>query len=292
MKKFIATIVVSMLLFICTLISSLYYEDLCNQYITDKNYAFVCVEQSEYYDLSNEDYVKGTYYVEDNQIAEEKNIHKKVNTSLVIVDFSLNDILGIGAELLEFDANGCVVSSAFAEELFGSNDVIGLSVLVKNKNYSIRAVFNADDKMIIVQREKKVAGDWMLIESKEISGIVIDVNEEMYRGQYVYKITSNHGFEYDNFYYASDYINLIPECNLPAKLSDFEKWSTIMEEWKDISDRQSYHRKDVIETFYYRLGNKIQRYRLIIIISSVLFIMVCIKCIFIYRNEKGKVMVN
>lgn len=287
MKKLIAAIVVSVLSFICILVSMFYYLDLCNQYMSDKNYAFVCVEQSEYYDLSNEEYVRGTYYVEENQIAEENNIHKKVNTSLIIVDFSLNDMFGIGTELLEFDENGCIISSVLADELFGSNDVIGLSVTVKNKNYSVRSVFFANDKMIILHCEKKVDGDWALIGSKEVSGIVLDVSDEMYRGQYVEKFCSNHGFDY-NYYYVSDYINIFPDSDLPAKLSDFEKWSTMMEEWKDISDRKNYHREDVVETFYYRIGNKLQRYRIIILISSILFITCCIKFVFIYRKQKKK----
>jgi len=288
MKEYIATIVVAMLSFICTLISFYYYVDLSNQYVTDKKYAFVCMKRYEHQGLPSEEYFKGTYYIEDNQIAEEKSIQKKVSTSLIIIDFSLNDMFGVGVELLEYDTNGCIISSSLADELFGSQDVNGLSVFVMKKNYSIRAVFPADDKMIIVQQDNKKDGAWGSVSDAEISGVIINVSEEVYKGQNIDAICTNYGIDKGNYYYISDYLNMIPGCVLPVKLSDFEKWSTMMEEWKKIWDRQTYHREDVIETFYYRLGNKLQGYRLISLIFAVLFLISCIKCIFIYRKRNGK----
>ncbi|MGN0154142.1 MAG: ABC transporter permease [Lachnospiraceae bacterium] len=286
MKKSRAAIAVCMASFTCMLVFAVYYVDLHGRYKTDRDYAFVCVEKDGYHDLKKEDYVKGTYLTEENQTAEAGSIHKKVDTTLVTVDFSPEDIFGAGAGFTQQDTEGCMLSSTLADRLFGDRNITGLLVTVKGKNYPVRTVFESEEVMMIVQRGHTGGGDWALMESRSISGVVLDVSEEMYRGQYAEEFSIRHNTEGSSYYYASDYLNILPGLEFPAKWSDFDIWSEWEEELHAISERRVYHNKDVVETFYYRIYNKLQGYRMLIAITAILFAVSVIKCISIYRKRK------
>ena len=141
MKKGMAAGMICVLSFVCMGIVFPLYKDETDSYKQDKNYAYVCVQQSDYQDMADEEYVAGTYWVERNQTVE--NNEREGKTSAVTVDFPVQDMLGITASLPTQDKDGCVVSSTLADELFGSEDIVGCRVMWQEKEYYIGRYFPA-----------------------------------------------------------------------------------------------------------------------------------------------------
>lgn len=277
MKKRMAVGMICVLSFVCIGIVFTLYKDETDSYKQDKNYAYVCVQQSDYQDMADEDYVVGTYWMERDQMVEQ-NV-RKAETSVVTVDFSIQDMFGISASLPAQDKDGCVVSSTLADELFGNEDIIGSRVTLQEKEYYIRSVFASRESMLIVQRQNRANSDWALVEHKQISGVVLTVDEEAYRGQYMEQWCKRHNIGTDNGYYVTDYLNVLPHFELPAKWSQFSMWSSLIEQWKDITDRKRYQCKDELEIFYAVLGNRLQTYRRILMIAGTVFIVTFLECI-------------
>ena len=279
MKKGMAAGMICVLSFVCMGIVFPLYKDETDSYKQDKNYAYVCVQQSDYQDMADEEYVAGTYWVERNQTVE--NNEREGKTSAVTVDFPVQDMLGITASLPTQDKDGCVVSSTLADELFGSEDIVGCRVMWQEKEYYIRSVFSGRESMLIVQRQSSGTGDWALVEHKQISGVVLTVTEEAYRGQYMELLSNRHNMSVGHGYYVTDYLNVLPNFELPAKWSQFSTWSSLIEQWKNMTDRKRYQCKDEIETFYDALGDRLQTYRSILMIAGIVFIVTLLRCIYI-----------
>lgn len=279
MKKNRVTIAVCITSFLCMFVFVVRYANLRDSYRRDRDYAFVCEEQEEYHNLEQEDHVTGTYLVEENLTAEARSIHKKAEVALVTMDFSPEDIFKTEAGFTRQDTDGCMLSSTLADKLFGDRNITGLSVAVKEKTYLVRAVFELEEPVMIVQCGSTGGKNEALMENRSISGAVLDVSDEMYRGQYAEEFGIRHNTGFDSYYYASDYLNILPRLELPAKWSDFDIWSKWAGEVRAISDRRTYHNKDVVETFYYRIYNKLRGYRMVITISAVLFAVFVIWCI-------------
>lgn len=277
MKKRMAVGMICVLSFVCIGIVFTLYKDETDSYKQDKNYAYVCVQQSDYQDMADEDYVVGTYWMERDQMVEQNG--RKAETSVVTVDFSIQDMFGISASLPAQDKNGCVVSSTLADELFGNEDIIGSRVTLQEKEYYIRSVFASRESMLIVQRQNRGNSDWALVEHKQIGGVVLTVAEEAYRGQYMEQWCNRHNISTDNGYYVTDYLNVLPHFELPAKWSQFSMWNSLIEQWKNMTDRKRYQCKDELEIFYDVLGNRLQTYRRILMIAGTVFIVTFLECI-------------
>lgn len=277
MKKRMAVGMICVLSFVCIGIVFTLYKDETDSYKQDKNYAYVCVQQSDYQDMADEDYVVGTYWMERDQMVEQNG--RKAETSVVTVDFSIQDMFGISASLPAQDKNGCVVSSTLADELFGNEDIIGSRVTLQEKEYYIRSVFASRESMLIVQRQNRGNSDWALVEHKQIGGVVLTVAEEAYRGQYMEQWCNRHNISTDNGYYVTDYLNVLPHFEFPAKWSQFSMWSSLIEQWKNMTDRKRYQCKDELEIFYDVLGNRLQTYRRILMIAGTVFIVTFLECI-------------
>ena len=288
MKRNRAAVVVCIAAFICMVFFAVRYVDLRGRYKMDKAYAFVCVEQDGYHDLQKEEHVKGTYLAEGNLMVEADSIHKKAETTLLTVNFSPEDIFGAGTGFIQQDTEGCMLSSVLADRLFGNRNIIGLLVAVNGKKYPVRTVFDSEDAIMIIQCEHTDDVNWGLMKSRSISGVVLDVSDEMYRGQYAEEVGVRHNIGVDSYYYVSDYLDIFPKLGLPTKLSDFDIWSKWSNELHIISDRRTYHNKDIIETFYYRIYNKLQGYRMDILIACILFAIAFIKCISDQRRSAEK----
>lgn len=68
---------------------------------------------------------------------------------------------------------------------------------------------------MIVQAEQGHGGDWEFADSKIIDGMVLDISDENYRGEYAEEAAVHHGYG-SSFYYASDYLDILPDINLPS----------------------------------------------------------------------------
>lgn len=122
---------------------------------------------------------------------------------------------------------------------------------------------------MIVQAEQGHGGDWEFADSKIIDGMVLDISDENYRGEYAEEAAVHHGYG-SSFYYASDYLDILPDINLPSKWSDFDFWSDASDELEAIHERRLYSDKDVLEIFYHRCGQQLNMYRQRSAISALL----------------------
>ena len=79
---------------------------------------------------------------------------------------------------------GCIISSGLAYHLFGSIYATGYTVTVQGVDHVVRSVTDSEDNFILIQAGQERGEDWELVEHREISGLVIDISEENYRGEY------------------------------------------------------------------------------------------------------------
>ena len=75
-----------------------------------------------------------------------------------------------GPVLFEDDIKGCLIDEETAYKLFGSNDVIGNTIIYDNREFIIRGIHRAMEDTIIMQSES---------DSKDkIQGLLIDISND------------------------------------------------------------------------------------------------------------------
>ena len=260
MRRFVICIVVGIALLwlvIWNVVNEIYMS---GGYDRDRNYAFVTTGQTMYTRMKDEDYVKGTYRIYPGETVAGDAVYKKVQSDIVVVDFAVEDMFGGTGALRRNDADGCIISGELSYYLFGSSRTTGSAVTVLGKNYVVRSVIDSEESFMIVQAEQGRGGDWEFADSKIIDGMVLDISDENYRGEYAEEAAVHHGYG-SSFYYATDYLDILPDIDMPSKWSDFDFWGDASDELKSIHERRLYSDKDVLEIFYYRCGQKLNEYR-------------------------------
>lgn len=285
MKKIVINFFICILSFSCAVTMVIYCMNLSDQYMDDKKYMYICTEQSIYNKVQDEDYVIGTYIIAQNQIVKISNINKQVSAAVVTVDFTLNNMFGGTGNLLEYDLAGCIISDVLAENLFGSYDVIGSAIKVGDKEYIIRSLVDSDEMFIIIE-EGKNANTNLYVGGRRISGAIIDISDEAYRGQYLQEFCAQYNVEGNDNYYVSDYLKMYPTIEFPTKWSDFTRWSNIIKQWNKIAERRLYNNKDLIEIYYYKVWIKMNKYKNCIFVVSFLCIASLIRYISLVRKRK------
>ncbi len=117
--------------------------------------------------------------------------------------------------------------------------------------------------------------------------MVLDISDENYRGEYAEEAAVHHGYG-SSFYYASDYLDILPDINLPSKWSDFDFWSDASDELEAIHERRLYSDKDVLEIFYHRCGQQLNMYRQRSAISALLLSGWCVMVLVNIRKNSKK----
>lgn len=64
----------------------------------------------------------------------------------------------------QLEEKGCAVSRQLAWQLFGSTDVLGLTVTINETDYTIRGVFEGDDPLLLASCPEGPAGGWQNVE--------------------------------------------------------------------------------------------------------------------------------
>lgn len=286
MKRFVIGLIVGILLLATVIWNIIHASCISNEYKEDRKYAFVVTGQAEYYKMKDEDYVKGTYSIGSDNVISGDDRYIKAQADIVAVDFAAFDMFSLGADLLIDDVYGCIVSSELSNELFGTDESVGTALIAGGADYIVRGVVQSADNFVIVQAEKECDGDWAYVNGKVINGIVVDVSDENYRGEYIDAICNHHGYD-NKYYYVTDYLDVFPDINLPSKWSDFDFWNDISSELKEIAERRLYADKDVLEIFYYRRRQAINTYRRRCIISALLLSGWCVIILVrIIKNSK------
>ena len=86
----------------------------------------------------------------------------------------------------------------------------------------------------------------------------------------------------------SDYLDILPDINLPSKWSDFDFWSDASDELEAIHERRLYSDKDVLEIFYHRCGQQLNMYRQRSAISALLLSGWCVMVLVNIRKNSKK----
>ena len=287
MRKFVIGIFVGIALlwlFIWNVVNEIYMS---GGYGVDRNYAFVTTGQTMYTRMKDEEYVKGTYRIYPGETVGGDAVYKKVQSDIVVVDFAVEDMFWGAGALRRNDAAGCIISGELSYTLFGSRHTTGSVVTVFEKEYVIRSVIDSEESFMIVQAEQGHGGDWEFADSKIIDGMVLDISDENYRGEYAEEAAVHHGYG-SSFYYASDYLDILPDINLPSKWSDFDFWSDASDELEAIHERRLYSDKDVLEIFYHRCGQQLNMYRQRSAISALLLSGWCVMVLVNIRKNSKK----
>lgn len=287
MRRFVICIVVGIALLwlvIWNVVNEIYMS---GGYDRDRNYAFVTTGQTMYTRMKDEDYVKGTYRIYPGETVAGDAVYKKVQSDIVVVDFAVEDMFGGTGALRRNDADGCIISGELSYNLFGSSRTTGSAVTVLGKNYVVRSVIDSEESFMIVQAEQGRGGDWEFADSKIIDGMVLDISDENYRGEHAEEAAVHHGYG-SSFYYASDYLDILPDINLPSKWSDFDFWSDASDELEAIHERRLYSDKDVLEIFYHRCGQQLNMYRQRSAISALLLSGWCVMVLVNIRKNSKK----
>ena len=287
MKRFVIGLIVGILLLGTVIWNIIHAVRISNEYKEDRKYAFAVTGQAEYYKMKEEDYVKGIYSIRSDNVISGDDRYIKAQADIVTVDFAVADMLSLGADLLIDDVYGCIVSSELSNELFGTDESVGTALIAGGADYIVRDVVQSVDNFVIVQAEKERGGDWAYVNGKVINGIVVDVSDENYRGEYIEALCNHHGYD-DKYYYVTDYLDVFPDINLPSKWSDFDFWNDISSELKEIAERRLYADKDVLEIFYYRRRQTINTYRQRSAISALLLAGWCVMVLVNIRKNSKK----
>ena len=274
MKKIVTWIILSMLAAVVAVWNIACGISESYRYRRDRDCAIMTTGQAEYSKMKNEDYIKGTYNIEPKISVTGAGVHLEVRADIVTVDLTVEDMFDTGGRLSVDDSYGCIVSSELAYELFGSTQVTGCRISFGEQEYVVRAVIDSGDVFVIIQgkAENRHDEDMKAVDNKIIDGIIIDVSEENYRGEYALEVAGHHGYDGSGYYYVTDYLDMFPHIMLPARWSDFDFWKDVSDELGEISERRIYADKDVIERFYYRQRRKINAYRVRSMVSVVILV--------------------
>ena len=274
MKKMVTWIILSMLVAAVAVWNIACGISESYRYRLDRDYAIMTTDQVEYSGMKNENYIKGTYYIEPKLTVIGAGVYLEVKADIVTVDFTVEDMFDTGGSLSVDDSYGCIVSSELAYELFGSTETAGCSISFGDQENVVRTVIDSGDAFVIIQgkNENRHDDDLKSVDNIIVNGVIIDVSEENYRGEYALEVAGHHGYDGSGYYYVADYLDIFPHMMLPAKWSDFDFWKDVSDELGEISERRIYDDKDVIERFYYRQRRKINGYRLRSLVSVLLLL--------------------
>ena len=110
MKKMVTWIILSMLVAAVAVWNIACGISESYRYRLDRDYAIMTTDQVEYSGMKNENYIKGTYYIEPKLTVIGAGVYLEVKADIVTVDFTVEDMFDTGGSLSVDDSYGCIVS--------------------------------------------------------------------------------------------------------------------------------------------------------------------------------------
>lgn len=289
MKKMIWMSVICLAGFVGMIVCIALLRGLSRQYEGDREYAVVLVNQDEYQNVKDEEHVKGAYLVRDGMTIRGEATSRETTVSLVTVECDTNGMFGTFAGLADGDESGCLLSSTAANEIFGTENAAGCTIFCGGVGYTVRSVVQSDEPILLVERADVPTGDRAATYTRAVTGVILDVSDELYRGQYADVFCSAHGLDSDDSYYISDYLDLLPSPEFPAKWSDFEYWGEYADKLSARRDRRLYAEKDAVELLYVRVYEELCLYRTWTVVCAVIFAAAGVGLLMAVRRRQARI---
>ena len=134
-----------------------------NRLASVKNTFNIYFDEEEYlpadiYKMQKEEKDKGSslaftgWYEKEKQSVLNSNFNRRVESNIIFI-CGQSSLVSEGPILFEDDINGCLIDEETAYKLFGSNDIIGNTIVYDNKEFIIRGIHKAMKSTIIIQAE-------------------------------------------------------------------------------------------------------------------------------------------
>ena len=109
------------------------------------------------------------WYEKEKQSILNNNFNRTIESNIIFICGN-SYLVAEGPVLFEDDIKGCLIDEETAYKLFGSNDVIGNTIIYDNREFIIRGIHRAMEDTIIMQAES---------DSKDkIQGLLIDISND------------------------------------------------------------------------------------------------------------------
>ena len=151
-----------------------------NRLASVKNTFNIYFDEEEYlpadiYKMQKEEKDKGNslvftgWHEKEKQTVLNSNFNRRVESNIIFI-CGQSSLVAEGPILFEDDINWCLIDEETAYKLFGSNDVIGNTIIYDSREFIIRGIHRAMEDTIIMQAE---------IDSKDkIQGLLIDISND------------------------------------------------------------------------------------------------------------------
>ena len=151
-----------------------------NRLASVKNTFNIYFDEEEYlpadiYKMQKEEKDKGNslvftgWHEKEKQTVLNSNFNRRVESNIIFI-CGQSSLVAEGPILFEDDINWCLIDEETAYKLFGSNDVIGNTIIYDSREFIIRGIHRAMEDTIIMQAES---------DSKDkIQGLLIDISND------------------------------------------------------------------------------------------------------------------
>lgn len=151
-----------------------------NRLASIKNTFNIYLDEEEYfpddiYKMQKEEKYKGNslvftgWHEKEKQTVLNSNFNRRVESNIIFI-CGQSSLVAEGPILFEDDIKGCLIDEETAYKLFGSNDVIGNTIIYDSGEFIIRGIHRAMEDTIIMQAES---------DSKDkIQGLLIDISND------------------------------------------------------------------------------------------------------------------
>lgn len=177
--------------------------------------------------------------------------------------------------LYQGDDAGCLLDKDTMYEMFGTSVSVGGTVTYAGEEYVVRGIVDDHIPLMVVNlhEPETVQGSES---DREINGIILDTEGELYRGQYKEKMESAYDIT-GNSYYMTDYRSFANWIETPSKWSDFDFWGDYAQNVKNRLEHMFFENKEVPEQLCVKNGLKCTGYLLIVVIALIYMIVRAVK---------------
>lgn len=236
---------------------AIFFFAMCSIYVNralplEKNVSLVCKEpgitaakmvQIRTYEQDMEDGRDVTAWSEKRQaaVSDAEGI-RSVSTNVVEMNGTSELLFPYGRVLNEEDVEGCLIGIETARELFGSGDVIGVTLCYGEREYTVRGILYAPSELLVVEGTE---------ETDTFERITVGAQEDRTRKFTGERFVSEYWLEaellrYDLFS-GERFVEMIP-----GKWSDFSGWKENVKEFAEDFYRLVSTEKSSVEMVYWK----------------------------------------
>lgn len=224
----------------------------------------------------NQDFIAGCYSADPAQsIAGEE--QRSAEVTVIAVDGDSDLLFHSGNVLYRGDDAGCLLDKDTMYEIFGTSVSVGGTVTYAGTEYVVRGIVDDTIPLMVINLHEPETLQGAESD-REITGIILDTEGELYRGQYQEKLLSAYGIA-GNAWYMTDYRSPANWIETPSKWSDFGFWGDYADHIRDRLEHMVFENKEVPEQLCLKNGLKGAGYLLISVAALIYMIVRVIKAL-------------